>query len=816
MQTAKANKLHRPRPRGKQLLGGLDPKPRIATSIPQKLYALDTETTGLDFVHGCKPFFISTCDPDGNLAYWEWDVNPVTRNVGEIKEYIDSTSPLWEDDAVEESPWGDVFVTLPPKKDRAELQGLLTNNRFVLHNTKFDSHALESHGFPCINFDTVHDTLIASHVLCSNESHGLKDLALKYLDIRDDDEQELRNATNEARRIARQLGWAIADGPHDHFPTQKQAPKDGWWKLDTWLPRMVAKYKWEVEGDTSFAPQHDDNFWEGITAEGKEPHPWWTVLSRYALRDVERTYGLYWVFMEELDKQGLRSLYEERRQNLAAIYHMERHGVTLNGAKVEAVSEKLITESEELSAKCFDLAAKAPQPPKPKYSKAEWEQLTKKEKKEYNTPFTFDNLNSPKQMETLLFDCWKLKTTKRTGNGNRSTDSEVLVGLKERSTGDAKKFIESLAGFRKRDKALAYINEYNTRSVEESVVVTESTLHHTTVQAKIAAEFRPTKTHLILRLRGNFNITGTDTTRLSSSGPNFQNISKKEYEDENGVVVKDLNLRRMFGPPPGREWFSGDYSNIELRIFAWESGDQNLIDAFLEGYSVHLLFAELLYQPQWSKLQPKACEKLGKPYKDISPKELQRAIGKLFKTEYEATWYQWVKNGNFSLIYGAGKDKADRTYQRPGAYDLIRNRMPEIDHFLSQKYQEALVHGFVTCLGGYKLYVPVSEPHKAVNYFVQGTAGWFMCIALNKIHKYLADLNRKLGTPSDPQPYRMIMTIHDELVFDFPIHERNLEVIIHIARLMEQSGTPFGIPTPVQFDRHADNWADGERLELAL
>lgn len=805
--TAKANKLHKPRPSPRRLRGGLDPtaenretlKLGGATVKLPKLLALDTETTGLDYVHGCRPFFVSTCDADGNLQFWEWDVNPLTRNVGC---FVDPLGYPVNHAATEDCPWGiGAFVILPPKKELAELTALLRDNRFVLHNAKFDTHHLECMGLPRLNLATAHDTLIASHVLCSNEPHGLKELALKYLDILDDDQKELRDAVNEARRIGRQLGWQVAEGPHPHFPAQKQAPTDGWWVYDTWLPRMVAKYKWEVEGDPDYAPPGQD---VGYHEESGKPyhltdteaHPWWTVLRRYALRDVERTYGLHWVFTETLVEQEKICQYEERRQLLEAIYEMECNGCTITADRLEDVSEKILLDMEAMAEECFALAGAAPQPAKPVYSFAQIQAMKKKEREALSEQFVFDNLNSPKQLETLLFDCWKLKTTKRTDGGARSTDSEVLTGLKERASGPALKFVENLQGFRKRDKALAYINEYRIRSTEEF-----------------------NDALLIYLLRGSFNITGTDTTRFSSSGPNFQNISKKEYKDDEGIVIKDLNLRRMFGPAPGREWYSGDYSNIELRIFAWESGDENLINAFLEGYSVHLLFAELLYEKQWAECVADARSQLGfegilKP----NHRQLQRRAGDIFKKVFESTWYQWVKNGDFSLIYGAGREKADRTYHRPGAYDLIRNRMPEIDHFLMAKHQQASVHGYIECLGGYRLFVPVTEPHKAVNYFVQGTAGWFMTTAINRVHRYLKDLNRKVTTPSghgyDRQPYKMIMTIHDELVFDFPQHPRNLEVIAKVKSLMEESGKPFGIPTPVEFDLHADNWAEGQKLEL--
>lgn len=58
----------------------------------------------------------------------------------------------------------------------------------------------------------------------------------------------------------------------------------------------------------------------------------------------------------------------------------------------------------------------------------------------------------------------------------------------------------------------------------------------------------------------------------------------------------------------------------------------------------------------------------------------------------------------------------------------------------------------------------------------------------------------------------MIMTIHDELDFDFPQHERNLSVITKVARLMEQSGVDIGVPTPVEVERHTVDWSQGEKV----
>ncbi len=221
----------------------------------------------------------------------------------------------------------------------------------------------------------------------------------------------------------------------------------------------------------------------------------------------------------------------------------------------------------------------------------------------------------------------------------------------------------------------------------------------------------------------SFNPTGTATTRLSSHDPNAQNISKQE----------DFNLREVFGPLPGREWFAIDYSNIELRIFAYESGDKRLIEAFEQGKSMHLVIGQVLHPKLFDKLGPDGFAK--------------------------AQQYRWTKNGNFSLIYGAGVKKANATYRVPDAYAKIRKTLPLIDDFIKRKSGEAARKGYVETLGGYRLQVPPNEPHKAANYFVQGSAGWCMILALIRVDEYL----RTLG-----DNYRMTMTIHDELRFGLP------------------------------------------------
>lgn len=624
--------------------------------------AIDTETTGLDLRHGCRPFMVTGATSDGDLSLWEWDVDPLTRE------------------------------PIIPKKDLAEICKAQAKKVVVFHNTKFDVRALDmATGAKVIkwDWDLIHDTLIASHVMASADSHKLKDLALQLLDIDDDDETDLQQAVNTARRIGKNKGWRTAQPLDPHFPAVKRFGKrNPAWKSDCWLPRAVAKA---------------DKY--------PQDHPWWSVCSIYALRDVERTMGLWMVYVEALLDEDLWEQYDTRRKLLPIVYDMENAGITYKATRLKKVAAKFGEDCRLAESSAFNLVNHC-----------------------------IDNLNSPKQIQGALYGHLGLKPTKETKTG-WATDADTLTALEQSipTTSKASHFITNLVKFRKLDRMDDYLWSYNANGVPMTV-----------------ADW--------LTLHPSFNITGTATTRFSCHDPNAQNISKQEK----------YNLRQIFGPCPGRVWFADDYSNIEFRIFAWESGDKELIAAFEAGQSMHLVISEILHPKEFARLGP---------------------------DEFKNTdLYGWVKNGNFALIYGASQAKANATYRVEGAYARIKKMLPKVDGFIRSKYDEGRSKGYITTLGGYRLTIPRGEPHKAANYFVQGSAGWAMVLGMIRVHEYLESIGPE---------YKIIMTIHDELVMDFPDRKGNVAKNRRICKLMEQSGETLSIPTPVHGDLIRDNWSNG-------
>lgn len=221
------------------------------------LLAIDTETTGLGLHHGCLPFFVSMCTDSGERLCWEWAVDPFTR--------------------------------LPniPQKDKLEILDYVEAcELFILHNAKFDIRALTRAKIikPSAKlWAKTCCTALLSHMRNSQLIHKLKPLGVYYLDINDNDEDELEIATRECIRFVKQhdLKWRIAKEGDPHFPTQKSDQEEGMWKNDCWLPAAVVNYCQNTKHEHGLSP-------------AKLKH-YQTVCKTYGLADAERTMGLYLV-----------------------------------------------------------------------------------------------------------------------------------------------------------------------------------------------------------------------------------------------------------------------------------------------------------------------------------------------------------------------------------------------------------------------------------------------------------------------------------------------------------------------------------------
>lgn len=256
------------------------------------IQSLDTECTGLDLYHSANPFFVTMCREDYELKYWEWFVDPLTRQ------------------------------PIIPEGDLGEIQAeLYKAEKLALQNSKFDVTALAQLGLKKFPWSKVLDTLRAGHLLASSQPHDLTTMALVYLGVNIQPlEDALEVATKEAQKIARERypTWRIAKKGLPEMPSAKEKV----WKYDSWLPRAIA--------------------WE----EDYEPdHPWRTVLSDYGNGDSTVTVDLIKVQLAEIKRRGLEAIYYKTLEVLPVAYKMELRGITVIGENVRKLREDFTKRS---------------------------------------------------------------------------------------------------------------------------------------------------------------------------------------------------------------------------------------------------------------------------------------------------------------------------------------------------------------------------------------------------------------------------------------------------------------------------------------
>lgn len=591
-----------------------------------KIAAIDTETTGSDFWHGCLPFMVQACDGDFNYA-WIGEVNPYNR-----------AEVTWKD------------------SDIKEIQQFVNSlDLIIFHHAKFDVRALEKIGVK-VPWSKVVCSLLASHLACSGEPHGLKYLAFKYLDYYNENEKLLAKAVQKAR--TENPKYDIAKPNHPTMPGAGSDKKTQWYKMDYWLCIDECL--------------------------------------KYGMDDVEMTYMIWHMYYDYMEKEKLLDVYEVRRKQLQITYEMEDAGLYLYSDEVRETIESLEAENREIR---------------------EFIQTS------YGIKHYVD-LDRDSDIKFLLFHVFdvepcSLYVTKKRGEPSISKDAlQAYI--------DAEPEHEGLQKFAKYRENTASKNQYNS-------------------YLKYLCDDN--------RIHSNFWITGTRETRFATTNPNVQNLNKR--------------LRHVFGPPPGYVWLDYDLVNIELRIWTYAVGNEELLQVFESGGSVHLLIASVIHPELWNEFS-----------------------GDAFKKEFEETWYQWVKNGNFAIIYGATRRKADLTYKKPGCYDLIAHRFPEVPAYTQKCIAEAERNydlnyaAYVETLGGYRLDVPLDDVFKACNYKIQGSAGYFINEALINVHEN--GWYREWGC-------RMVNTVHDSIIIEVP-EDHPKELQLAFKESIEDAGRKY-LPT---------------------
>ena len=323
------------------------------------------------------------------------------------------------------------------------------------------------------------------------------------------------------------------------------------------------------------------------------------------------------------------------------------------------------------------------------------------------------NISSPKQVGDILFSKLKIvEKPKKTKTGQFVTSEEVLQTLKGKH-----EIVEKILDYRGLRKLLStYIDTLPQ-------LINPKTQH----------------------IHTSFNQTVTATGRLSSSDPNLQNIPVRGEDGK--------EIRKAFIPEPGSLFFSADYSQIELRVMAHLSGDENMIDAFIQGHDIHAATAANIY-------------KVG--IDEVTSDQRRKA-----------------KRANFGIIYGitvfglAERLEIDRAEAR----ELINGyfeTFPKVREYMEQAKETARQKGYVETFFHRRRYLPDINSRNAtvrgfaernaINAPIQGSAADIIKVAMIRIYQRFKEEHLRS---------KMILQVHDELNFSVvPEEKGRVEAIV--------------------------------------
>ena len=411
---------------------------------------------------------------------------------------------------------------------------------------------------------------------------------------------------------------------------------------------------------------------------------------------------------------------------------LKKHGAEKLFYEIEMPLMPVLADME-MNGVCLDTASLA------ETNKQFTQRMLEIEQRIYELAGQQFNIASPKQVGEILFDKLKIvEKAKKTKTGQYVTSEEVLQQLKNKH------------------EIVADILEH--RGLKKLI--------GTYIDA-LPKLINPRTGHI----HTSFNQTITATGRLSSSDPNLQNIP---IRGEDGKEI-----RKAFIPEPGCLFSSADYSQIELRVMAHLSGDENMINVFREGKDLHAATAANIYK------------------KDISE-----------VTRDERTK---SKRANFGIIYGITVfGLAERLdIPRDEAKMLIDgyfNTFPQVHDYMEKSKEIARQQGYVTTLFGRRRYLPDINSansvvrgfaeRNAINAPIQGTAADIIKVAMIHIYQRFKEENIRS---------KMILQVHDELNFSvYPDEKEKVERIV-----LEEMQNAFEMKVPLVADSgFGTNWLE--------
>jgi DNA polymerase I-like protein with 3'-5' exonuclease and polymerase domains len=702
-----------------------------------RLVAHDTEGTGL-VPYGAfsywgyvpaRPFAWAYCDARGNTSYYRWEVDPRTR-----RPLIDTSSEEWR-----------------------HIQALHASQDFVIvgHNIGYDMRMNRMSGAPILG--DIHDTMILAHVMTGGDElmYGLKPLADKYCAYPDDDEKILEDAVNIARRMAKAKGWLIAGG------------------------------KKEVErGDT-------------VVFAGSKPKKadYWLapadLCEMYAVGDVRRTMLLFLLWFERcMADERSAVTYAREMQLFRALRRMEDRGTRvdpIHAAKLvkwyNAYATRMRTWADANGAAGI-------------------------------------NFRSPKQLCRVFYDerglppvytkrgIQKIEMAQAMGvepdwadinRKHRSLGKDQLAewGARNELTGEYKdEMAKAILEWRAAKQSISsFLNIYEKFWYPEAPRdQTPDALAEFTRRMALPPEARAdltwNKEEWVWVLHPNYNQTGAVTGRMTCSDPNLQQVASATT----GLRKADIpsRPRECFGPRPGCLWYLPDYSQVEVWLFAFLSGEPSMQSLLLSGHDFHSGVASRTFtsRPDY-KEREKYYRKLaklimfGKLYGGgVGSKEKPGRMTKLLQMPFDET-KAFIESFDEEFAGAAAfmKRMAKEAKKREEAYNIFGRR-----YVLGKEWA-----------------------YKVVNYLIQGAAADILKNATARLDWMLQTRWEHLDAR-----VRLINSIHDEFMIEVPytVHSRRLMYEIIYVMQMDSDVATLPVPLPVGMKIAKKRWSHTQDVDI--
>jgi DNA polymerase I-like protein with 3'-5' exonuclease and polymerase domains len=661
----------------------------------------------------------------------------------------------------------------PNKRDIKEIKSLTMDPSLEKesYNRKFDQRMLEMTG---IGFaGTFHDCFLKARVCRTTEfSYVLEELAAKYGDYPKDDSEYVHKCATKARAIGRKNGWNLYKfGRHPE-------------RADYWM----------------------------IALAGIDP----VAVREYGEHDIRRLYVLHHLYEEVFQQDPARLMAYNREMGLfPEVYAMENRGICISPERNEEQRIHYTEAQKKYLAECQEIAVK---------DKKVWWNNEKRGRDRYGNlkPVAPFNPASPQQITRLLYTKqpygYGLKCTRYTKKSKSKPlggESADYRALREYQNVPIVRVLTLCNGAK---KAREFFDQYKALMVEEKLNGSPLWVIH-----------------------ASFDQGGAKTLRFSSREPNLQQAAK-------GGGVSKTRSRGPFQPRPGYVFFMFDYANQEARIFAEISQIPELVEACTTpGKDVNTVLANKIWG---GKGNPKAFISAARALELGNEKptnklviEAREALGwqnewcslgvtsqmalkfadkflwlynydivkaeKAVDPEQSSFTRTRAKNVLFAKLYGGGADavKDFMFCSQLEAKQMLEEfdaAWPGIVAAMNSEIASVRRCGFVETLYGNKLDVDPGFEYKGINYLVQGTAAAMMKDSMLRCARYLR--RTKLDA-------HMVMTVHDELVFEIKKEHAYPWLIRGIRNIMENNGGRIkSLPMVVEAARATERWDEKEAV----